>query len=146
MQKVLIPIEDNFRMTYPPRQIDFWVEFFSRGWRTGEILSTLRYVLQDCKYPPTVADWDRLRPKPGEATVVPSTETFDETAARLQSQVAPGSWPHFVLAETRRGLRAKNMRDAYGRIISEGRKRGVDDAELAQFAAAADQCADRGTL
>lgn len=125
-QNVLIPIEDNYRLILNARTVDFWIDFF-RGWTRQDILTTLKFVLENCKFAPTAADWSRLRPpKPDEKPEF-LTETAAESFARMTSDLKPGTWGHFVMTETHRGLKNRDMVQAYNVIIAEGERRGIAD-------------------
>jgi hypothetical protein len=129
---VLLPLEDSCRQNYTERQIDFWVEWFTTGcWTRMDILAAHRFLLAECKFLPSAADWTRVRPSQRGTFVTPD-ESLEDTTERLALS-APTSWARFVMAETTKGLRRSDMPAAYDRIIAEGERRKIDPAEIAAF-------------
>lgn len=129
---MLLPLENSCRQNYTERQIDFWVEFFTEShWTRPEILTAHRFLLAECKFLPSAADWIRVRPvSPGDCP--PADEPLSTTAERLAA-TAPTSWARFIMQETARGLRAHDMPTAYDRIIAEGERRRVKPDEIQTF-------------
>lgn len=138
---VLMPLEDNYRTTFTARQIDTWVEFFAGGrWTRPEILQTLRFILRDLRFAPTMADWDKLRPKRSEDMPGWLKEEIGDSFARFEANAPEGSWPQFVARETKIGLKARDMLKAYERIHAEGVRRGIQADELASYQRAIERC------
>jgi len=129
MVNVLIPIEDNYRLVITPRQLEFWMDFF-HGWRPSEILTTLKFVLESCTFPPTAHDWAKLRPRsaaPDPATYL-STESPTATIERIADSAT--GYPKIVMEITRWGLKQRDadghnrMPEAYDKLADAARRLG----------------------
>lgn len=133
---VLIPIEDNYRVTMNARVVGFWVDFFV-GWKKMDILKTLKFILGDCKFTPTVHDWSRLRPQPAEERPAFLDESPTTTFDRL-SKTATG-WGKVVCEITRWGLTHKDadgnnrMPEAYDNLIAKAHEFGRPQEEIDRF-------------
>lgn len=132
-QNILIPLEDNYKITFTFRQIRFWVKFFTDGtWTRPQIVATKARVLTECHFPPTASDWAKHRVRTPEPSYAPTDEPIGATCNRLTANLDPDSWEAFLMRETARGLSKRGkerggMREAYRRIIAEGEKRGMPE-------------------
>jgi hypothetical protein len=147
-QHVLFPLEGAFAPqlkggVLSQSQIALLSEML-HPWPRPDILATMRFILIDCPRFPTPFDWERLRPHQEDPPMPPVKESIPETFERL-AKGATG-WPKFVLETTVWGLKTRrmipggylpgghpSMPEAYDKIIAEGRRRGIPEAEIAAF-------------